>query len=295
MRRLPIGRPWDYPCFHSSCWLVLSAAIPSLRRIMHFLFILVFVVSSSRTIHTETKLSHPQSGSGACWRGSCREQGPIEEELFRIQQYSWVAISKISLTSKIIQKLNRPNHWLVHDVKHSTTLWRVNFVVQVWGVHRWLARSYTAWNWKTRASIEKQTYRRYSNVQRTSWPRISEIRRCQVFQGYFETRLHQRSFECLSSGDVFQFIRARRENSEMVKWIGKFSLLLTRLKDAWMDMLPTFSMSETRRHNRYLADVAKENEERRSRSQELLNLEALETRGEWNTGGRPRSVISIQW
>ena len=35
----------------------------------------------------------------------------------------------------------------------------------------------------------------------------------------------------------YQFIRARRKNIEMVKWIGKFSLLLERLRDAWMDML----------------------------------------------------------
>ena len=49
----------------------------------------------------------------------------------------------------------------------------------------------------------------------------------------------------------FQFIRARRENIEMVKWIGKFSLLLKRLKDAWMDMLPMSSMNETRRQSQY--------------------------------------------
>ena len=40
-----------------------------------------------------------------------------------------------------------------------------------------------------------------------------------------------------------QFIRARRENIEMVKWIGKFSLLLKRLRDAWMDLLPTSSVA----------------------------------------------------
>ena len=30
----------------------------------------------------------------------------------------------------------------------------------------------------------------------------------------------------------------------MVKWIGKFSLLLKRLRDAWMDMLPMSSAIE---------------------------------------------------
>ena len=30
----------------------------------------------------------------------------------------------------------------------------------------------------------------------------------------------------------------------MVKWLGKFSLLLKRLRDPWMDMLPMSSTSE---------------------------------------------------
>ena len=77
---------------------------------------------------------------------------------------------------------------------------------------------------------------------------------------------------------IFQFIRAKRENMEMVKWIGKCSLLLKRLKDSWMDVLPTNNVSETRRQNQYHADVARENEERRSRSQELLNPDLPETR-----------------
>ena len=33
----------------------------------------------------------------------------------------------------------------------------------------------------------------------------------------------------------YQFLRARSGNIEIDKWIGKFSLLLKRLKDAWMD------------------------------------------------------------
>ena len=30
----------------------------------------------------------------------------------------------------------------------------------------------------------------------------------------------------------------------MVKWIGKFALLLKRLRDAWLDMLPVSAMNE---------------------------------------------------
>ena len=83
---------------------------------------------------------------------------------------------------------------------------------------------------------------------------------------------------------------------EMVKWIGKFSLLLKRFTDAWMNMLPTFSMSETRRQNQGHADVAEENEERRSCGQELMNLDLLERREEWNAAqvAAHEKAISIQ-
>ena len=56
----------------------------------------------------------------------------------------------------------------------------------------------------------------------------------------------------------YQFIRASRGNIEIVKWIGKFSLLLKRSRDARMDMLPVSVMSEDRRENQYLADVTQE-------------------------------------
>ena len=58
-----------------------------------------------------------------------------------------------------------------------------------------------------------------------------------------------------SSGDFSIYSCKERVNMEMVRWIGKLPLLLKRLKDAWMDMLPTSSMSETRRQNWYHADV----------------------------------------
>ena len=41
-----------------------------------------------------------------------------------------------------------------------------------------------------------------------------------------------------------QFNRARRVSVEMVKWIGKFTLLLISLRDARLDMLPISAMSE---------------------------------------------------
>ena len=50
----------------------------------------------------------------------------------------------------------------------------------------------------------------------------------------------------------------------MVKWIGKFSWLLKRLEDSWMDMLPMSTLSEEQRHNQYLADVVRENPERQT-------------------------------
>ena len=80
----------------------------------------------------------------------------------------------------------------------------------------------------------------------------------------------------------YQFIRARRGDIEMVKWIGKFSLLLKRRRDARMDMLPMSAMSEERRRNQYLTDVTQENEERERRNVDTLDPDAQETRDRWN-------------
>ena len=154
---------------------------------------------------------------------------------------------------------------------------------QVWGAHRWLAGSYTAWSWKTWTSIGEQTCKRRINVQRSSWPKISANREDGI--KYFKNTLRPHFIKRALSAllwKFFHFIRAKRENMEMLKWIGKCSLLFKRLKDSWMDMLPTNSMSETQRQNQYHADGARENEERRSRSQELLNPVEPETREECN-------------
>ena len=66
----------------------------------------------------------------------------------------------------------------------------------------------------------------------------------------------------------------------MVKWIGKFSLLLKRLRDAWMDMLSLSAMSEERRQNQYLADVTQQ--ERQRRNATTLDPKSQETRDHWH-------------
>ena len=62
----------------------------------------------------------------------------------------------------------------------------------------------------------------------------------QVFQRYFETHFIKRA-QSVFSWRFDQFTRARRGSIEMVKWIGKFSLLVKRLKDGWMDISLTGS------------------------------------------------------
>ena len=81
----------------------------------------------------------------------------------------------------------------------------------------------------------------------------------------------------------YQFNRARRGSSEMVKWIGRFSLSLQRLRDAWMDNLPMSSKSEEQRQGQYLADVAQENAERLTRGETALDPNTPENRERWNT------------
>ena len=61
-------------------------------------------------------------------------------------------------------------------------------------------------------------------------------------------------------------IRARRGNTVIVDWIGKFSLLLKRWEDSWMDMLPLSSMTEQQRETQYQADIAQVNAERHGRN-----------------------------
>ena len=69
----------------------------------------------------------------------------------------------------------------------------------------------------------------------------------------------------------------------MTKWIDKFSLLpqaFARCLDA--HATDVLHMSETRRQNQFRADVTRQDEERRSRSQELLNPDLPETGEAWN-------------
>ena len=48
-----------------------------------------------------------------------------------------------------------------------------------------------------------------------------------------------------------------------------------------MDMLPVSTMSEVRRQNQYLADVAQENADRQRRSAEVLDPIGRETPDRW--------------
>ena len=49
-----------------------------------------------------------------------------------------------------------------------------------------------------------------------------------------------------------------------------------------MDMLPMSAMSETQRRNQYLADVARENEDRQRRNADILDPNEQETNDRWN-------------
>ena len=68
----------------------------------------------------------------------------------------------------------------------------------------------------------------------------------------------------------------------MVDWIGKFDLLLKRVKDSWMDMLPLSSMTERQRESQHQADIARVNVERTGRNQLALDTNAQETMDNWH-------------
>ena len=80
-----------------------------------------------------------------------------------------------------------------------------------------------------------------------------------------------------SFGDFVKSLE-RRGHVDVVKWIGKCSLLLKRLENSWMDTLPISVLSEEHRTNQYLADVAQDNAERLTRSETALDPNAPATR-----------------
>ena len=80
-----------------------------------------------------------------------------------------------------------------------------------------------------------------------------------------------------------QFNRARRGILEMVKWIGRFSLSLQRLKDARKDNLQMSTLSEEQRRIQYLADVAQEKAERLTKEETVLDPNTPQNRERWNT------------
>ena len=73
--------------------------------------------------------------------------------------------------SRGVNKWMDSNKW--NHFKNSTTLWWVNFLVQVWGAYWRLAGSYSAWSRKTRTSTEGQTCWRCTKVLRASQSRSS--------------------------------------------------------------------------------------------------------------------------
>ena len=59
-----------------------------------------------------------------------------------------------------------------------------------------------------------------------------------------------------SSGDFIHFFeQGRKRNIEMVDWIGKFFLLLKRLKDSWMNLLPLSALTQQQRESQYQVDM----------------------------------------
>ena len=84
---------------------------------------------------------------------------------------------------------------------------------------------------------------------------------------------HQRISEC--SLDILSIFPSKKGNIEIVKWIGKFSLLLTRLRGAWMDMLLVSAMSQEQRETQYRAHVDQ-------RGLAALDPNSQETRDQWH-------------
>ena len=119
-----------------------------------------------------------------------------------------------------------------------------------------------------------------SEMQKCTKEILTSRRWSQVFQGHVETPHFIKGAQSVFLWRFYHVTPARRGNIEIV-WIGKFSLLLKRSRDAWMDMLPLPTMSEERRQNQYLADVIQDNVERQGRNVDVLDPNLPETRDHW--------------
>ena len=81
-----------------------------------------------------------------------------------------------------------------------------------------------------------------------------------------------------SFGDFIKSLEREGDTSRWSSGSEKFSVLLKRLKDSWMDTLPMSTLGEEQRQNEYLADVAQENADTQKRIVELLDPNAQATR-----------------
>ena len=132
---------------------------------------------------------------------------PTENSNQNGRSYGWII-------SRAINRWMDSCKW--NDLKNSTTLWWVNFLVQVWGAYWRLAWSYSAWSTSTRTSTEEQTYLGIAEkCKRTSQSRISESRWwSQVFSGHIETPLRQGSSKCFPLEILFTYSSKERKHGD---------------------------------------------------------------------------------
>ena len=64
----------------------------------------------------------------------------------------------------------------------------------------------------------------------------------------------------------------------MIDWIGKFSLLLKRLKDSWKDLLPLCVLAQQQGEFQYHAEMTQLNAEGGDRNKETLDPNEQATR-----------------
>ena len=232
-------------------------------------------------------------------RGSCREQDPAWVGIaWGLQQSQRIVVRKILVTSH--QSTKKSKESLIGAYRAESTLQYtagsgITTTIPplfLMGQHPGLnTRSWSKTGWTLQCS-KKQNVDQHWRVD------LSETQKCT--KDYLTENLWEQPMESSISGirsdstsskgaqSVFlwrfsQFNRARRGSLEMVMWIGRFSLSLKHLRDAWMDNLPMSALSEEQRRSQYLADVAQENAERELWGETVLDPNTPENRERWNT------------
>ena len=249
-----------------------SCASPYKRVFVEIFFVICHLEFSLRLslLFTHRWLSRhispSQCGNGAgCIESSWKQDFFLNWYWFKLWQFQWVQMKKFLTTSLRSHFTGWIRGWSISRRTHktlvsckwdysksSTILWWDNFLLQV-------RQLIEVWLGLTVLDASKQgpalKNRLHGNAEQYKPLLNRDTLKADDGVKYFRDMLRPHFVKGAHS-IFFWIFRARRINIEIVDWMGRFDLLLRRLKDSWMDMLPLSSMTEQQKEAQYQAHIA---------------------------------------